>query len=119
MNRKGFTLIEMLGCMVLLGIVLGIGLYLTKDTLSTSLSMINDVSINQIRDASELYVKEYKTSWVNNDKEESACISVLELVDAGYFSSKEVSKYLNDYVMITREPRSRVIDSVQIMDKCE
>ena len=43
MNRKGFTLIEFLGCMALLGVILAIGLYVTRGTLATALSTLTDV----------------------------------------------------------------------------
>ena len=38
MNRKGFSLVELLGCLAIMGIILCIGLYSAKGTLATSVS---------------------------------------------------------------------------------
>ena len=119
MKKNGFTLIELLGCLALLGVVLCIGLYVTRDTLSTSLSTLTDVSSNQIHDAATLYVREYKTNWINANGEEYACITMEQLVDSGYFDYDEVVNYYNDYIRLVREPKTRVIDSVQIVESCE
>ena len=48
MNRKGFTLIEFLGCMAILGVVLALGLYVTRGTLSTTLSTLTEISENEV-----------------------------------------------------------------------
>ena len=118
MNRKGFTLIELLGCLVLLGVVLGIGLYVTKDTLSTALSSLTSVSTNQIYDAAKLYVTENKITWINS-MEEYTCLSVDNLVDAGYFESEEVSTYKDQEIKIVRDEETKVINSIKLIDVCE
>ena len=117
MNRKGFTLIEMLGCLALLLVVLLIGVYITRDTLSTSLSILNDVSSKEIYDAAKLYVMEYKTTWTNIGDNEYTCLTVGQLVDSGYFASQEVNK--NDFVKVVRMPKTKVIESVEILEVCE
>ena len=119
MNRKGFTLVELLACLVLLGVILGIGLYVTKDTLSTSLSTLNDVSTSQIYSAAKLYVIENSTSWINVDDEEYTCLTVNELVDDGYFEESEVSTYQDNIIKVIREPKTKVINSVKLVDVCE
>ena len=58
MNNKGFTLVELLGCLVLLGFVLGIGLYSARGTLSTTLTTLDQVSENEIYDSAEIYLME-------------------------------------------------------------
>ena len=91
MNRKGFSLIELMACLALLGIVLCIGLYVTRGTLSTALSTITGVTVNEIYDAAELYVVENSTKWIN-DGEEYTCLTVNDLVDSGYFDDEEINK---------------------------
>ena len=118
MNRKGFTLIEFLGCLLILGLILCIGLYTTRGTLATALSTLTDVSVNQIYDASELYVLENKTAWIN-DGEEYTCLTVNNLVAAGYFESGEVVSYRDDMIRVDREPRTKVITSIKLVDVCE
>lgn len=117
MNKKGFTLLELLGCLAILGFILCIGLYTTRGTLATALSTLTDVSLNQIYDASKLYITENKTNWINNE-EEYACISVRNLVDVGYFNEGEVTTYLDDMIRIVREPKTKVIQKIKLVDTC-
>ena len=118
MNRKGFTLIELLGCLAMLGVVLCIGLYVTRDTLATALSTLTDVSVEQIKEASELYILENKTTWIN-DSEEYTCLTVNNLVDAGYFEVDEVTEYKDDMIKVVRNPLTRVIKDVMVVDECK
>ena len=117
MNRKGFTLIELLGSFALLGLILCIGLYTTRGTLATSLSILTDVSRNEIYAAAETYVIENQTNWINNG-EEYTCLTVKNLVDAGFFEEGEVRTYQNDMIRIVREPKTKVINSIRLVDSC-
>ena len=117
MNNKGFTLVELLACMALLGIVLGIGLFVTKDTLSTTLTTLTDVSEKEIYDTAEIYVLENKVEW-KNDKTEYTCITVNNLVEKGYFENDEVVSYKGKIVKLERDILSKVIDSVRFVDEC-
>ena len=119
MNKKGFTLIELLTCLLLLGVVLSIGLYVTRDTLSTSLSTLTDVSTTQIYNTVETYVLENKTIWTNINSQEYTCVTVEELVDTGYFEEDEVITYKDNIIKIIREPSTKVINSVKMVDVCE
>ena len=117
MNRKGFTLIEFLGCMALLGVILAIGLYVTRGTLATALSTLTDVSVSQIYNATDAYIIENQTSWIN-DGEEYTCIKIKQLVDAGYFENDEVINYKNKSVRVVRETKTKVIESMGLVDDC-
>lgn len=117
MNRKGFTLIEFLGCMALLGVILGIGLYMTRGTLSTALSTLTDVSVSQIYSATDTYIIENQTSWIN-EEEEYTCIKVKQLVDAGYFDNDEVINYKNESVKVVRDAITKVTKSMTLVNAC-
>ena len=117
MNRKGFTLIEFLGCMALLGIILGIGLFVTRGTLSTALSTLTDVSVSQIYKATDSYILEKHISW-NNDVDEWTCVKIKELVDAGYFDNDEVIDYSNESVKVVRDIKTKVIKSMNLVNVC-
>lgn len=117
MNRKGFSLIELLGCMALLGVILCIGLYSARGTLATALSTLTDVSINEIYDATEMYVLENKITWIK-DGEEYTCLTVNNLVDAGYFEDGQVTSYKDDKIKVIRDTKTKVIGSIQLVDSC-
>ena len=57
MNNKGFSLIEMLGCVALLGIILCISLFINRKTLATSLSTLDNISNNEIYKAPAIMQK--------------------------------------------------------------
>lgn len=56
MNKYGFTLVEMLACLELLGIVLCLGLIVNRGTLSTSMTQLEKTSDNEVYDAVRKYV---------------------------------------------------------------
>ena len=118
MNRKGFTLVEMLGCLAILCLILCVGFFVTKDTLATTLSTLTDVSESQVIEAAGIYVLENKTSWIN-DGNEYTCLSVQTLVDVGYFNSNEVLSYKNRNIKVVRNSVTKVIDSVNFVNVCE
>ena len=119
MNKKGFTLIELLACLALLGVILAIALYVTRDTLSTSLSSLMDVSTNQVYEAARTYVTENGVSWANVDGEEYTCVKIDTLVDAGYFERSEVNEYRDEFVKLIRDAKKKVINSIMLVDVCE
>lgn len=118
LNNKGFTLFELLISLVLLGVILGVGFYLARGTLATTMDTINSVSEREVLDAAEMYVLENSVSW-NNDGNDYVCLSVLELVDMGYFDSDEVSLYKDKEIRLVRNSISKVIDTINLVDVCE
>lgn len=118
MNNKGFGLIELLGCLVILGLIFGIGLYSARGTLSTSLTTLDQVSENEIYDMAEIYIMENSVTWINNDIEYT-CIDIDRLVDMGYFKREEVSGYIDKFVKVVRDSNTKVINSTKLVDLCE
>ena len=118
LNNRGFSLIELLGSLALLALILCIGLYSARGTLSTSLITLDSVSENEIKNAAELYVIENPVSWIN-DGNEWTCIKTFDLVDKGYFDDNEVTSYKDKKIKLVRDSISKVITSVLIVDSCE
>lgn len=117
MNRKGFSLVELLGCLAIMGMILCIGLYSAKGTLATSVSTLTDISVNEIHSAAKTYILENKITWVN-DGTEHICITISTLVDAGYFKEFEVIEYKDKSVKIIRDPITKVITNTTIVEEC-
>ena len=64
MNKKGFTLIEFLICLALLGIVLVIGLCASGGAIRTSLSSLRSVSESEVFKAAKSYSLENNSVFV-------------------------------------------------------
>ena len=118
MNNKGFSLIELLGSLVLLGLILCIGLYSARGTLATSLSTLIGVSENEIYDTAEMYVLGNPVTWIK-DTEEYTCLTVTDLVDAGYFEENEVLSYKDNKIKIVRDEHTKVVNNIKLVDICE
>ena len=118
MNNKGFSLIELLGSLIILGLILGIGLFSARGTLGLVDDKMNQVSENEIFDAASLYVIEDPRKWIN-DGDEYTCFSILELVDYGYFDESEVEKYHDDFIRVVRNSDTKVVENIIIVDSCE
>ena len=118
LNNRGFSLIELLGSFALLALILCIGLYSARGTLSTSLTTLDNISENEIKDTAEIYVIENPVSWIN-DGNEWTCITTFDLVDKGYFDDSEVTSYKDKKIKIVRDSSSKVITNISIVDSCE
>lgn len=60
MNRKGFSLIELLATIVVLGIIAGIVLITTSDTFTEAKGKTQEAFINTIKDAMDVYLSDPK-----------------------------------------------------------
>ena len=118
LNRKGFTLFELLASLIVLGVILGVGFYLARGTLATTVDAINGVGEREVYDAAELYVLENNVSWIN-DGDEYTCLMINQLVDMGYFDNGEVSSYQDRKIKVVRNSVSKVISDIKFVDVCE
>lgn len=56
MNRKGFTLVELLATLVILGIVAGLSIYSISNIFSNAKEKTEDVFVGTIKDAMDIYL---------------------------------------------------------------
>ena len=95
LNKKGFTLVELLVCLVVIGIVCGIGFGLVRGTWSKPMDTIDKISQNEIYDAAKTYVLESNVSFYSNPNKEFK----LELVGCGKLIYENDSlKYIGTYL---------------------
>lgn len=118
MNNKGFSLIELLGCLVLLTVILCIGLYSARGTLATTISTVDTISEKEITNIAETYIIENTINWINNKQEEYSCIKISDLISSGYLLEKDVVDYKSKIVRLVRNPKTKVIISSSIEDNC-
>ena len=115
MKKNGFTLVELLVSLAVLGIVLAIGIYSTKGTLATSLTGFRNVSDNEIFTAARNYVIGENISLENG----YTCVYVKDLVDYGYIENIESTQVLDRLVKVSRSNITKTIDKINYVDTCE
>lgn len=90
MNKKGFTLVELLAVIVLIAIIASITTVIIKNVLKDSKNELTDLQKKYIEDAAEqYYIREGMSKNVN-------CVNVSELLEKDYFNSVEIKNPKNE-----------------------
>jgi len=100
--------------LVLLGIVLGIGLISSKETISTSLTQFRNISDNEIFEAAKTYAISENLSFNNG----YTCIHVSELIDLGYLKKTNNQEIKSKIIKITKNNNTKVIESIKYTQVC-
>lgn len=111
-DKSGFTLTEVLACLVVLGIIFITVTFLFRGTLATSLSQIDVIGDSQIYDAARYYSVEVNKPF----KDGYECITVKELIDYGYLNNNVNG--IERKVRITKNMQTKVIEKIEFDDKC-
>ncbi len=141
-NKKGFTLVELLAVIVLLGLIVGISFPMITGIITNSKARTTEISISSIKKSAALYVKENanNVTWIDTvEKEQNfqyTCVSLNELITNGTLKkdavdniiglyvtndsvSNEEDKYNNVSVKVTRNiNKSLVKEEIQEMGTC-
>ena len=117
MNKKGFTLVELLAIIVILGIIITIVYPLVVST-------INDAKKNAYTSQKEIVIKAAKLYYLDHvenlpdiGSSENRCVTIETLITDGYISSEELK---SNYSMIKEEKKlinpdnNTEISSVQV-----
>ena len=93
LNRKGYTLIELLAVILIIGLILGFSTYGIINAFNTSKNKSLTISINSIKEAAETYATEKNDDssyWLDiTDKENKYfCITIEELMNKGLLDKK-------------------------------
>ena len=112
LDSKGFTLVELLAIILIISVIMGIAGYSVISSIKNSEAKKQEISLESIRKAAVLYVKEYSddVSWKSKDiGYEYVCISINELVNKGYLKEKDISGVGYSNIQINRDIDSKVI----------
>ena len=118
MNNKGFTLVELLVCLVIIGIVAGVSFGLVRGTWSKPVDTLNEVSENEISNAAKNYVIENSVSWKLDGDNIYSCVSINDMINDGYFNSKELIDYQNMFVKVIKNNNTKVIIDTELLEEC-
>lgn len=104
MDNKGFTLVELLAVILLLGIILTITLFSVNRTVKESENKISEIQIEKIEKSAEIY---YLKEGINNSNDDiEHCVNLSYLIEYGYLDNSNVidaynKKDMNGSVTIT------------------
>ena len=123
-NKSGFTLVELLATIIILGIIISIIGYVAINAINKSKEKSYKVTINEIEKDANNYLMENTNRLfflTNNDKGyEYQCVMVENLVDYGYLNNNIVKSNVNkddtvsldDYIYIERNKDTKSIEKV-------
>ena len=120
LNRKGFTLVELLVTIVKLALVVGFSTYGIITVVNNSKNQSIAISNQSIKDAARIYSGEASyDSWkeVDGYDDKYFCVTVMELVNKGLLQDKDVSSKIDTstYVAVSKNKITEVIKKEEIL----
>ena len=95
--KNGFTLVELLGVIILLAVLSGLVIFSVGGSIKKSKNKISDIQKkNIIQAAKTYYLKEGMNEENINDKESETCVSITYLLDNGYIDYDEIKGLSNE-----------------------
>ena len=126
LNRKGYTLIELLAVILIIGLILGFSTYGIINAFNTSKNKSLTISINSIKEAAETFAAEKNDDnnyWLDiTDKENKYfCITIEELMNKGLLDKKaniESKDFdIHSYVLVKKNKVTFVNSNAEILTK--
>ena len=126
LNRKGYTLIELLAVILIIGLILGFSTYGIINAFNTSKNKSLAISINSIKEAAETYATEKNDDssyWLDIiDKENKYfCTTIEELMNKGLLDKKANIKSkdfdVHSYVLVKKNKVTMVNSKAEILTK--
>lgn len=115
MKKNGFTLVELLVSLAILGLVLLIGIMANRRALATSLVEFRNIGDNEVFVAARNYVEGENVSL----KKGYTCVYVQDLVDYGYLDATNNMDVRDRLVKVSINKVTKVINKIKYVDICE
>ncbi len=90
MNKKGFTLVEVLAVVILFGILITIVVSLVDVDLTFAKKFASDSQVRLLEDSAILYYQNYKSEIPTIDTNNIVTVTVSTLLDKGYIKEKDL-----------------------------
>ena len=112
-NKRGFTLVELLSVVVILGIITSITVLLVMNNINKSREKAKLITYNNIKKMAITYNDEVSAYWNTKDNYEYSCLSLGNMIEIGYFDENIINENngLNSDTMmkVVRDKDSKVI----------
>lgn len=97
--KKGFTLVEVLGVLVILAIILTITVPIVINNVNNTKEKVWQQTVEHIEEGTNLYLREYKKDFPElNVVDSIITVSLSEIIDNGFIKSPIVNPVLNQNV---------------------
>ena len=91
-KKNGFTLVELLSTVVILGVVLSVTVYIVMKNINKAKDNAELITYNNIKSAAKVYNDEVASYWNIKDDYEYSCISLGNMIEIGYFDENTINK---------------------------
>ena len=112
-KKNGFTLVELLSTIVVLGIIFSIAIFLVIKNINNAKENMDLITYNNIKSAAKIYTDDTGAYWYTKDNYEYSCVSLGDLIELGYFDEKVIDRNdkisKNSQLKIIRDKDSKVI----------
>lgn len=95
--KKGFTLVELLATIVIIGVIAGIAISLVGDSIKSGREKISDEQKTLIEEACKNYMAE---NVLKKDDITCEVKKVSDLVNDGYIENNKINEYLNENIKV-------------------
>ena len=123
LNRKGFTLIELLATITILAVVSSITIVVINVIVNKAKENAQKLTIDNIEKQAANYIKEEMNQniWTANGNLEYQCITIQNLIDAGYLKQSDIEKNKDIissemYIEVIRNKKNKVIISQTLVN---
>ena len=123
LNRKGFTLIELLATIIVISIVFSITIIAINVVVNKAKENAQKLTIDNIEKQAVNYIKEEMNQniWTANGNLEYQCITIQNLIDAGYLKQSDIEKNKDIisskmYIEVIRNKKTKVIISQTLVN---
>ena len=115
-KNKGFTLVELLVTILIISIITSVGYFFTTNIINSSKEKSDELSINNIKTSARTYSKEYPDNliWKADGENYYACVTIQDLINAGYYKKEQLPKKLNGKSIILTKNSSNTIINEEI-----
>lgn len=125
LNNKGFTLVELLAVIVIVGLVLVTSTYVVTNAINNSKETGNKLNEKNIFEAARIYTIECSSDtidcdskWIEKEEIEYFCVSIDELKNKGLLKEDvTVSDENKDNIIVKRNKNNSVIKEVKFDDE--
>ena len=112
-KKNGFTLVELLSTIVILGIICSITVFLVMKNINKAKDDTEIITYNNIKSAARVYNDEVSSYWNTQDDYEYSCVSLGNMIELGLFDENTINsndKLSKDTkIKVIRDKDSKVI----------